>query len=392
MVVTGVATGESRRAALIAALMTEQGLGGRDTELAHRIDAVGRDRSPRARAVLAQADRWAKLAEGGGQARRARAPGGDGALLAIAFPERVAKARGEAGEFQLASGRGVFVDPADPLARAPWLAVADLGGGGARDRILLAARLDAETVKATLGRRITVEDRLVETPSGALRGQRVLRLGELTVEDGPLTDAEPQAIATALLADVRRRGLAILDWGEGASALRARVAFVRAADPAWPDLSDGALLGALEIWLAPALAGRRSLREVSSGALHEALAGLIPWDRQRELDRLAPTRWTAPTGSSVAIDYGADGGPRVEVRVQECFGLRTHPTVGAGTPLAMALLSPARREIQVTRDLPGFWAGSWRDVRKDMRGRYPKHPWPEDPAAAPPTTRAKPRG
>jgi ATP-dependent helicase HrpB len=392
MVATGARTGQARRAALIAAVITEQGLGGRDTDLSHRLDGLTRDGAPRARAAVAQAERWARLAEGTGFTRATSSSASDGALLAIAHPERVAKARGEAGEFQLSSGRGVFLDPADSLAREPWLAVADLGGGGARDRILLAARLDAATVKTALANRLQADDRLVETPSGALRSQRILRLGELVVEEGPLTDPGPEVVEAALLAEVRRRGLAILDWGEAAAALRARVAFLRAADPSLPDLSDAALLDALEDWLAPALAGRRTLREVSPAALRDALAALIPWERQRELDRLAPARWCAPTGSSVAIDYAAEGGPRVEVRVQECFGLTAHPTVGPGIPLAMALLSPARREIQVTRDLPGFWAGSWREVRKDMRGRYPRHPWPEDPAAAPPTTRAKPRG
>jgi ATP-dependent helicase HrpB len=393
MVATGAQAGQARRAALIAVVLTEPGLGGRDVDLAHRLRTLARDGSPRARAASAQADRWARLA-GGGDGPPAPPPGPaeDGLLLAMAFPERVAKARGGAGEFQLAGGRGVHLDAADALAREPWLAVADLGGGAARDRILLAARLDVQALKTALRDRLTREDRLVKTPSGVLRAQRVLRLGELTLEEGPLTDADPGLIEAELLARVRRGGVAVLDWGAEAGALRARLAFLRAADPAWPDLSDAALLAGLDAWLAPLLRGRRALGEVSPGALHEALLALVPWDRRRDLDRLAPPRWTAPTGSSVGIDYAAEGGPRVEVRVQECFGLAVHPTVGAGVPLAMALLSPARREIQVTRDLPGFWAGSWRDVRKDMRGRYPKHPWPEDPAAALPTTRAKPRG
>jgi ATP-dependent helicase HrpB len=238
---------------------------------------------------------------------------------------------------------------------------------------------------------LIAEERLVETSSGALRGQRVVRLGVLTVEEGPLIDAAPRLVEDALLAEVRRRGVAALDWDDAASALRARVAFLRAADRRWPALTDDALAARLDDWLAPLLKGRRSLREIPAPALREALLGLVPWDLHRELDTRAPPRWTAPTGSTFAVDYAAEGGPRIEVRVQELFGLTSHPTVGPGTPLALALLSPAHREIQVTRDLPGFWAGTWRDVRKDMRGRYPKHPWPEDPATAAPTTRAKPR-
>jgi ATP-dependent helicase HrpB len=397
MVLAGAAAGQARRAALIGVLLTEQNLGGRDVDIAHRLDALQKDRGQRARAAVALADRWAKVV--GSPGARASSPLGtpalrlpnDGLLLAYAWPERIAKARGALGEFQLAGGRGVFLDPAEPLAREPWLAVADLGGGGSRDRILLAARLDPATLAGAMGDSLVAEDRLVETPSGALRGQKVLRLGVLTVEEGPLIDADPRLVEEALLGEVRRRGVAALSWGEGARNLRARVAFLRAADPRWPDLSDDALAERLEDWLAPLLKGRRSLRDIPSSALREALLGLVPWDLQRDLDTRAPTRWTAPTGSSFAIDYAAEGGPGVELRVQELFGLTLHPTVGAGTPLALVLLSPAHREIQVTRDLPGFWAGTWRDVRKDMRGRYPKHPWPEDPATSAPTTRAKPR-
>ncbi len=387
MVTAGARVGLGRRAALVGALLTEPGLGGRDVDIAHRLDGLSRDRGPRARAVVALAERWAKLVDTG---PKVAAPN-DGLLLAQACPERVAKARGALGEFQLAGGRGVFVEPTDSLARESWLAVADLGGGATRDRILLAARLDVPTLKLALGDRLRSDDRLVETPSGALRGQRTLRLGELVVEEGPLTDAAPELIEAALMAEARRRGVAALGWTDGAAALRARIAFLRASDPAWPDLSDDGLSERLDDWLKPLLKGRRSLREISGAALHDALLGLIPWDLQRQLDAKAPARWTAPTGTSFAIDYGAEGGPRVELRVQEVFGLAAHPTVGQGTPLAMALLSPAHREIQVTKTLPAFWAGSWNDVRKDMRGRYPKHPWPEDPSIAAPTTRAKPR-
>jgi ATP-dependent helicase HrpB len=404
MVLAGAADGHARRAALIGVLLTEQSLGGRDVDISHRLDALLQDRGPRARAAIALADRWVRMAEGETEARASgpllpsgnqqdagRKPS-DGLLLARAWPERVAKARGAPGEFQLAGGRGVFLDPADPLAREAWLAVVDLGGGASRDRILLAARLDPAILTSALGPALITEDRLVETPSGALRGRRVSRLGVLTVEEGPLTDADPRLVQQALLAEVRRLGVAALPWDEAARGLRARVAFLRAGDEGWPDLSDSALAGRLDEWLAPTLEGQRSWREIPPAALREALVGLVPWDLRRELDRRAPPRWTAPTGSTFAIDYAREGGPRVEIRVQELFGLTSHPTVGAGTPLALALLSPAHREIQVTRDLPRFWAGTWRDVRKDMRGRYPKHAWPEDPAAAAPTARAKPRG
>jgi ATP-dependent helicase HrpB len=211
------------------------------------------------------------------------------------------------------------------------------------------------------------------------------------VEEGPLTDPLPGVMETHLLAEVQAKGMNALPWGEDALSLRARVAFLRASDPTWPDLSDAVLLESIGVWLAPLLVGRHQLSAIPPSALRDVLMATIPWNLLVQLDRTVPSRWAAPTGSTFAVDYAAPGGPRVEVRVQELFGLRIHPTVGDGTPLALALLSPAHREIQVTRNLPAFWTGTWADVRKDMRGRYPRHAWPEDPASAAPTTRAKPR-
>jgi ATP-dependent helicase HrpB len=389
MVISGARIGMAGRAAMIGVLLTEQGLGGVDVDISHRLATLTRDRGQRAKAAVALARRWSSLV--GFNVSPETSAVNDGLLLARAYPERIAKARGAPGEFQLAGGRGVFLDPADPLAREPWLAVADLGGGATRDRVLLAARLDVETLKTAFRDHIRIENRLVETPSGAWRARRTLNLGELILEEGPLTEAAPHLIEDALLGQVRRDGVAILNWGDGAASLRERVAFLRSADDAWPDLSDERLLDRLDEWLKPLLAGRAALREISPQILHEALVELVPWELHRQLELKAPPRWTAPTGSTFAIDYAAEGGPRVRVRVQEVFGLATHPTVGLSQPLTLALLSPAHRDIQVTKDLPQFWAGSWRDVRKDMRGRYPKHLWPEDPAAAQPTSRAKPR-
>ena len=391
MVLVGAASGHAGRAARIAALLTEQGLGGRDVDLTARLEAFGRDRSPRARAAGGVAERWADTA--------VRAVGpvispqatSDGRLVAEAFPERIARARGGPGEFQLVSGRGVFLDPAASLSRETWLSVADLGGGAARDRILLAARLDeAELVTAFSGR-LTRDQSLEAGPGGALRVKEKLMLGALTVGERLIATPDPELIRNALLDQIRRDGLSRLEWGAAATSLRARLAFLRQRDTGWPDLSDEALMASLEDWLPPLLVGRKSLGAIDGHALTEALRGMIPWELVRRLDSEAPERWTAPTGSSFSIDYGAHGGPRVDVRVQELFGLAHHPSVG-GVPLTLALLSPAHRPIQLTRDLPGFWRGSWSDVRKDMRGRYPKHPWPEDPATAAPTTRAKPRG
>jgi len=220
----------------------------------------------------------------------------------------------------------------------------------------------------------------------------VTRLGRLVVRERTDDNPDPAQVAEALADRVRADGVGALAWGPAAQALRQRAAFLREREgEAWPDLSDAALVARLDEWLTPLLAGVRSLAALTPDLLDGALRTLFPYDMQRRLEAVAPTHWTAPTGQRHPIDYAAEGGPRVEVRVQEVFGLGEHPTA-AGAPLTLALLSPARRPVQTTRDLPGFWRGSWKDVRAEMRGRYPKHPWPEDPAAAQPTTRVKPRG
>ncbi|MGH6972382.1 MAG: ATP-dependent helicase C-terminal domain-containing protein, partial [Caulobacteraceae bacterium] len=372
-----------------AALIVERGLGGRAVDIETRLERFARDRGPRAKDAAALARRWTAEAGPSGESP-ARS---DGLILVEAWPERIAKARGGVGQFQLASGRGAHLDPTDPLARAPWLAVAELGGGEARDRILLAAEVDPDELKAAFSERLAREARLEWDAGGRLRAKEVLTLGRLALEERLVADPDPALIQAALLAEVRRRGLAALAWSDAAKALRARAAFLRTTSGKEADLSDEALLADLDAWLGPLLTGKSGLGEIDGRVLEGALMQRLSHEARRRLDREAPAVFEAPTGSRLAIDYGAEGGPRVEVRVQELYGLRQHPTVGAGkVPLVLALLSPARRPIQLTADLPGFWRGAWSEVRKEMRGRYPKHPWPEDPASAEPTTRAKPRG
>ncbi|PZU60348.1 MAG: ATP-dependent helicase HrpB [Brevundimonas sp.] len=379
--------GDALTGARIAALLSEPGLGGSSVDLADRLAALARDRSPRAQDAEKLAGRWAKAA-GGGVGRVVE----PGLLLAEAFPERIARAKGRPGELLLASGRGALLDPADHLARETWLAVGELGGGDARDRVRLAAALDEETLRARLSRLIETEDRLAREPSGRPVIRRVRRIGAVVLDERIVGAPDAAQLAAALRAEVEAEGLAGLRWGEQSTALRARLAFLRGLDDAWPDVSDAGLAAARETWLWPLLDGARSLETIADARLADGLRALIPWDLQRRLDELAPVRLTTPLGSA-AIDYAAEGGPRVDIRVQELFGVTTHPTVGGGrVPLTLALLSPARRPVQVTRDLPGFWAGSWAAVRSEMRGRYPRHPWPDNPAEASPTTRAKPRG
>ncbi len=384
LVVVAADRGDAGLGARIAAVLSEPGLGGNDVDLRDRLRGFERDRSARAQDARKLVERWAKAAGG-----RAGGSGAEvGELLAEAFPERVAKARGKPGEVLLASGRGASLDPTDGLAREGWLAVADLGGGEAKDRIRLAAPLDP----AGLEHRLTSEDRLVREPSGRMVVRRIRRVGAI-VFDEKITGAPDRATITdALRKDVEAEGIGGLKWGERSGGLRARLAFLHGLDADWPEMSDAALMTRREDWLWPLLDGVQHLSQIRDEALAQGLEALVPWDRRRLMDELAPARLTTPLGSA-GIDYGAEGGPRVDIRVQELFGVTTHPAVGGGrVALTLALLSPARRPIQLTRDLPGFWRGSWKDVRSEMRGRYPRHPWPENPAEAPPTNRVKPRG
>lgn len=391
MVAVASDAGDAMTGARIAAVLSEPGLGGSGVDLADRLVGLDRDRSPRARDALKLADRWARAA-GGGRGEAVE----PGMLLAEAFPERIAKARGKPGELLLASGRGAVLDATDHLAREPWLAVAELAGGGAggeaRDRVRLAAALDGTRIETDLGRLIEVEDRLTKAPSGRMEIRRARKIGALVLDEKVIGAPDAKAMTAALKSEIEAEGLGALKWGEQATGLRARLAFLHGLDPTWPDISDTALLARRADWLWPLLEGAKSLESIVDGRLADALRGLIPWDLQRRLDDLAPSRLTTPLGSA-SIDYGAEGGPRVEIRVQELFGVVTHPVVGGGrVPLTLSLLSPARRPVQVTKDLPGFWAGSWAAVRSEMRGRYPRHPWPENPAEAQATNRVKPRG
>lgn len=391
MVLRGAAAGLAERAALIALVITERGLGGTGVDLGRRLDVLAKDQSARATDGRRMADRWAK------QARDVVVPAiqalSDGLLMAEAFPDRIAKARGSLGQFQMASGRGVQLDPTDALAREPWLAVGDLGGGEARDRVLLAAPINEEALLQAFADRVVQEDSLATDDKGRLRARRRLRLDRLVLAERAIENPEPALVVSALLTKAKADGLETLNWGEAAQGLRRRAAFLRSLTGDGPDLSDSTLSGALDLWLAPLLAGKSALSDISPGALDDAIGAQMDWAQLKVLDAMAPASWIAPTGTHVRIDYAAEAGPSGEVRVQELFGLDQHPTVAGGrVPLILVLLSPARRPIQVTRDLPGFWRGSWKAVRSDLRGRYPKHPWPEDPLAAPPTMRAKPRG
>lgn len=318
-----------------------------------------------------------------------------GFLAALAYPDRVAQLRaGARGRYLLRSGRGVTLDVRDSLAGEPWLVVLDLDARGRDGRVFLAAPIAQAQIEGVLGEQAeTVEEVAWDEAVGRVQARKVRRLGALVLSEGALRNPDPSAVARALCAGVRARGVRVLPWCRETTQLRERLAFARALEgEPWPDATEEALLASLEEWLAPFLGGMRSLEDVARVDLREALLSLLPWERRQELDRLAPTHLEVPSGSRIPLDYADPSAPVLAVRLQEVFGLRETPRVGGGrVPLTVHLLSPARRPVQVTRDLASFWSTAYFEVRKDLRARYPKHSWPEDPLSAEPTRRTKPR-
>ncbi|WP_332692868.1 ATP-dependent helicase HrpB [Devosia sp.] len=390
MVVAAAEEDDAQTAAELAVLIAERGLGGDGIDLAHRVDRFRTDRSKRADDARSLASRWANLAGGG---KGGNLPAGH--HLARAYPDRVAQAAGPRGKFRLANGRQASLEQTDALAASPFLVVTDIIGAAATSRIRAAVALDRADLEALFANQIVNEAVLAfDEPSASVRARRIRRLGSLRLADEPVAVEDPEAAARLLAEAAVRRGLDSLPWSRDQKAWRARANFLRSTlGDEWPDLSAEALASSVAEWLAPALFGLTKLSEITGEQLRTALDLLLPYARRQDIETLLPSHFTAPTGNAVPIDYSAEGGPAIEIRVQELFGLTRHPTIAQGRiRLLLVLLSPAHRPIQTTRDLPGFWSGSWADVTKDLKGRYPRHPWPDEPAKANPTARAKPRG
>ncbi|MGD0633047.1 MAG: ATP-dependent helicase HrpB [Beijerinckiaceae bacterium] len=393
MIVLAAQTGEAGLAAEIATVIVERGLGGDGADLRERIARFRRDRSPRASDARNLARDFARQAGARGEAA------GDveacGRLLALAFPDRIAKARGKTGEFLMANGRAAVLAPHDSLSSLPYLAIGEVAGRASGARILLAAPLDEAEIDAVAGADIVERVELSFDPGrAALRARRTRRLGALVLAEGNLAVPQSDEAALCLAAGLAALGIERLPWTPALRQWRERVMFLRKAQgEPWPDLSSEALAADGAPWLLPVLEGVTSLAGLDAEKLGQAVKALLSWDLARRLELEAPPEVTTPAGASHRLDYAAEAGPTLAVKVQELFGLAVHPSVAGGrVPLVLELLSPAGRPIQITRDLPGFWRGSWASVRADLRGRYPRHPWPEDPAAAVPTLRAKPRG
>ena len=394
MVIDAARRSQATLAAEIAVALTERGLGGDVVDLDRRLENVRRDRTQRGedarRLARGIADRARHLVGEG----RSVGAGSPGAWLAAAFPDRIAAARGQRGQFLMANGRAAALEPHDALAGEPYLAIGEIVGRAASARILTAVPVTIEEIESVAGSKIETRDEIAfDRATASLRARRRRRLGALTLAEQTLAAPQDELGALMLARGVLDLGSTRWPWTKSVEQWRGRVAFLRRAEgEPWPDLSDAALVSSPD-WLAPALFGKSRLEELSDEDFGDALRALLPHALARRLEAEAPTHFIAPTGTAAPVDYEAEGGPSIALRVQELFGLAAHPSLAGGrVPLTLHLLSPAHRPIQITRDLPGFWKGSWSAVRADLRGRYPRHAWPENPASASPTNRAKPRG
>jgi ATP-dependent helicase HrpB len=379
--IAGADAGPDRTlAAEIAALLSEKGLGGPGADLEDRLFRFRRDGSERARALRAQAARWS------GGAAPPPPPSEAGRILAAALPSRIARKRSsEPGAYLLASGAAARLDPADPLNASPFLAVADLVGAGPNARILAAARLPEEAALA-LGGVMTADTARYDPATKSFKARRVRRLGAIMLSETPLPAPAPDAARAALAAALAEHGLHLLPALHAVRETQARLALARRAfGDTFHVLADDELIAGAKTWLFPLLGDPPSLDNPGTEEISRALLAFLEWERARELDEIAPLDWRSPAGRKLPIDYLAPSAPLVEARAQEFFGLRVHPTIARGrAPLSVSLLSPAGRQIALTRDIAAFWKGGYRDMAKDMRGRYPKHDWPDDPASARP--------
>jgi ATP-dependent helicase HrpB len=317
-----------------------------------------------------------------------------GPLLAYAYPDRIAqRMQGSERRYRLANGRGASFHQVEPLSEEPYLVIAELDGSSDWARILLAAPISLPQLELHCREQIRVAEILEwDAQTQSVRARRQRRIGQLILEDRGLPDPDPQQVATALITGIREAGVACLPWSPELRQWQARVSFLRRLDPDWPDVSDASLMHSLEHWLGPFLTGLTSLAQVRRLDLAKPLESLLTWSQRNELERLAPTHVTVASGSRIRLDYGEGDTPVLAVRLQEMFGCKEQPRLAGGkVPVMMHLLSPAGRPVQITKDLDGFWRSTYQDVKKELRGRYPRHHWPDDPLTAAPTHRTKRR-
>ena len=306
-----------------------------------------------------------------------------GVLVALAWPDRIAQRRGGDRRYRLAGGGGAILSEHDGLAVHDWLAIAMTDGAAGDQKIFLAAPLSLAEIEEHFADQIETHDDVSwDSRAKAVSASRQRRLGALVLEEKSIAHANPEAMAEAMTGGVKEMGLAALPWSEGAKSLRERIRFLRRLFPdgGWPDLTDETLLASLGQWLTPYLAGITRKAHLERLDMHAILRAMVPHDLARRIERLAPVRIEVPSGADIRIDYAVEGDPVLRVRLQEMFGLAKTPAIAGGRAhLRIELLSPAGRPLAVTQSLETFWTNGYPSVRSDMRGRYPKHSWPEDP-------------
>lgn len=387
MLMSAANMGHAETACLLAALLSDQSLGGKPTDMGVRFDNFKKDRSPRAQAAKSMAQTWQKTLP----KPLNISPLSLGGMITLAYPERLAKRRGDGGDYLMRNGRGAYLEGHDPLARSEYLAVADLGGGTGKDRILSASPIEISELSRLFADQIKTTTE-IKTDGPKVRAFEETQLGALVLKSKPLQNLTPQQRLDAEAATVSARGLKTLKVSERFWELLARLSYAAKDDDTLPPMDEAALIETVCDWLG-AYAPDGAILGLDEAVVCEALKGRLTHDQAKAFDKRCPSHFTLPTGNRVRIDYSHENGPRIEARVQELYGQTIHPSVGAHqTPLTLVLLSPAHRPIQITKDLPAFWRGSWAEVRTEMKGRYPRHVWPEDPTKAEATSRAKPRG
>lgn len=381
-------------AAELAALLSDRDIARSDSgaeadaDIRLRLDALRRGRGVPGltvdhgalRRAQAEAAEWRRRLHARGTAAESEA----GRLLALAYPDRIARSRGGPGRFLLRNGRGARLGSGQSLARSEWIVAADLDDAGSESVIRTAAPLAPEVVEELARDAESADEVIWDEGTASVRPRRIRRLGAIVIDERSLPRPDPEQVRAVLLRAIASAGIERLPWSDEALLLRQRLAFLHRVDPDWRDVSDQALLAVLDQWLGPEIEGMNRLEQLTPVRLKQALSRLVPPDRRAALDRLAPERIEVPSGSRIAIDYSDPERPVLAVRLQEVFGLRATPRIAGGrVSLTLHLLSPAYRPVQVTRDLESFWQTGYFEVRKDLRGRYPKHPWPDDPLTAP---------
>lgn len=392
---------QKEHAALIALLLSERGLGGNAVDINHRIENTKRDKGPRAVKIKKLANSISNKINSANKPTKTQDDLSIGALLSFAYPDRIAKNMGKDpqgnSQFRMANGRRAMLDGAGPLAGVDYIVAAQIQGKASMARILSAAEINIDEIEMLQGERIkNIRKIQFDTQAKQFKARNIVSLDQLQLSSQPSKLTPKDKLADGLIATLREQGLGLidinLDGKSDASNLRSRLAFLHSKDIAnYPDVNDEALLAKLEEWLLPFIQNAKGFADIKQSHLVDGLTHLVGYEKMEQVKLLAPKRFDIPTGSKITLRYKNDA-VILSVRVQELFGMKTHPNVMNGAvPITVELLSPAYRPIQTTMDLPRFWSGSWVDVKKEMKGRYPKHVWPDDPSNATPTARAKPR-